>query len=241
MNMMVNMMREHIPQESRIHYVITKGGLAPNVIPDIAEVYYYVRHPRREKVQEIFNWVVKAAEGAALGTDTSVTYEVMHGNYSKLPNHTLQKVMHKNLVNRGGIKYSKQENEYAKKIRKTMLSPSRQIGDQEKINPYKSSHTYGSTDVGDVSWVVPQAGLRTATWVPGTAGHSWQGVAAGGTSIGLKGTKLAAQVIADTAQSLFENPTLIESANQEYQERVGSNFKYYPLLGDREPPLDYRN
>jgi len=241
MNMMVNMMREHIPQESRIHYVITKGGLAPNVIPDIAEVYYYVRHPRREKVQEIFNWVVKAAEGAALGTDTSVSYEVMHGNYSKLPNHTLQKIMHKNLVNRGGIKYSKQENEYAKKIRKTMLSPSRQIGDQEKINPYKSSHTYGSTDVGDVSWVVPQAGLRTATWVPGTAGHSWQGVAAGGTSIGLKGTKLAAQVIADTAQSLFENPTLIESANQEYQERVGSNFKYYPLLGDREPPLDYRN
>ena len=82
MNMMVNMMREHIPQESRIHYVITKGGLAPNVIPDIAEVYYYVRHPRREKVQEIFNWVVKAAEGAALGTDTSVTYEVMHGNLS---------------------------------------------------------------------------------------------------------------------------------------------------------------
>ena len=122
-----------------------------------------------------------------------------------------------------------------------MFSPNRQIGDQEKINPYKSSHTYGSTDVGDVSWVVPQAGLRTATWVPGTAGHSWQGVAAGGTSIGLKGTKLAAQVLADTAQSLFENPTLIESANQEYQERVGSNFKYYPLLGDREPPLDYRN
>jgi aminobenzoyl-glutamate utilization protein B len=116
MNMMVNMMREHIPQESRIHYVITKGGLAPNVIPDLAEVYYYVRNPRREKVQEIFNWVVKAAEGAAMGTETSMTYEVMHGNYSKLPNNTLQKVMHKNLLARGGIKYSKQENEYAKAI-----------------------------------------------------------------------------------------------------------------------------
>ena len=241
MNMMVNMMREHIPQESRIHYVITKGGLAPNVIPDLAEVYYYVRNPRREKVQEIFKWVVKAAEGAAMGTETSMTYEVMHGNYSKLPNNTLQKVMHKNLLARGGIKYSKQENEYAKAIYETMVSPGSKIGDQEKITPFKSSHTYGSTDVGDVSWVVPQAGLRTATWVPGTAGHSWQGVAAGGTSIGLKGTKLAAQVLADTAQDLFKNPEIIKSANEEYLERVGSDFEYYPLLGDRKPPLDYRN
>ena len=241
MNMMVNMMREHIPQESRIHYVITKGGLAPNVIPDLAEVYYYVRNPRREKVQEIFNWVVKAAEGAAMGTETSMTYEVMHGNYSKLPNNTLQKVMYKNLLARGGIKYSKQENEYAKAIYETMVSPGSKIGDQEKITPFKSSHTYGSTDVGDVSWVVPQAGLRTATWVPGTAGHSWQGVAAGGTSIGLKGTKLAAQVLADTAQDLFKNPEIIKSANEEYLERVGSDFEYYPLLGDRKPPLDYRN
>jgi len=209
MNMMVNMMREHIPQESRIHYVITKGGLAPNVIPDVAEVYYYVRHPRREKVNEIFNWVVKASEGAAIGTETTVTHEVMHGNYSKLPNQTLQKIMHKNLVSRGGI--------------------------------YGTSHTYGSTDVGDVSWVVPQAGLRTATWVPGTAGHSWQGVAAGGTSIGLKGTKLAAQVLADTAQDIFKDPEILDLAKKEYQEKVGDDFEYYPLLGERSPPLDYRN
>ena len=85
MNMMVNMMREHVPQESRIHYVITKGGLAPNVVPDIAEVYYYVRHPRMNVVDELFQRVVKAAEGAALGTETSVSYEVMHGNYAVLP------------------------------------------------------------------------------------------------------------------------------------------------------------
>ena len=87
---------------------------------------------------------------------------------------------------------------------------------------------------------MPQAGLRTATWVPGTAGHSWQGVAAGGTSIGLKGTKLAAQVMADTAKEIFLNPSIINSAKVEYQERIGENFKYYPLLGDRKPPLDYR-
>jgi aminobenzoyl-glutamate utilization protein B len=241
MNMMVNMMREHIPQESRIHYVITKGGLAPNVVPDVAEVYYYVRHPRRQKVQEIFDWVVKASEGAAMGTDTSVTHEVMHGNYSKLPNDVLQKIMHKNLVKRGGIKYSKKENEFAEEIYKTMIAPGGKVGDQEKVYPYRTSHTYGSTDVGDVSWVVPQAGLRTATWVPGTAGHSWQGVAAGGTTIGMKGTKLAAQVMADTAQDIFKDPSVLADAKTEYQNRVGEDFQYVPLLGDREPPLDYRN
>ncbi len=92
-----------------------------------------------------------------------------------------------------------------------------------------------------MSWVVPQAGLRTATWVPGTAGHSWQGVAAGGTSIGMKGTKLAAQVLADTLQDLFKNPDVIDAAKSEYQERIGQSFEYHPLLGNRDPPLDYRN
>ncbi len=121
------------------------------------------------------------------------------------------------------------------------MQPGAEIGDQEKVAPYKTSHTFGSTDVGDVSWVVPQAGLETATWVPGTAGHSWQGVAAGGTSIGMKGTKLAAQVLADTAQDIFKDPSIIQAAHAEYNERVGENFKYVPLLGDRDPPLDYRN
>jgi aminobenzoyl-glutamate utilization protein B len=99
MNMMVNMMREHVPQESRLHYVITKGGLAPNVVPDLAEVYYYVRHPNMQMVDELFQRVVKAANGAAEGTETSMTYEVMHGNYSLLPNDVIQKKMHSNLTN----------------------------------------------------------------------------------------------------------------------------------------------
>ena len=106
MNMMVNMLREHIPQESRIHYVITKGGLAPNVVPDIAEVYYYVRHPKMTEVEKLFKRVVKTAEGAARGTETKMTYEVMHGNFSLLPNDVIQKLMHKNLSFFAGIKYS---------------------------------------------------------------------------------------------------------------------------------------
>ena len=184
MNMMVNMLREHVPQESRIHYVITKGGLAPNVVPDIAEVYYYVRHPNMKNVEELFQRVVKTAEGAAKGTETQMTYEVMHGNYSLLPNETIQKIVHKNLSEIGGIKYTQKENDYAEEIYQTFIKPDKLIGSQEEIQDYRFSHSYGSTDVGDVSWVVPTAGMRAASWVPGTAAHSWQAVASGGTRAG---------------------------------------------------------
>ena len=240
MNMMVNMLREHIPQESRIHYVITKGGLAPNVVPDVAEVYYYVRHPEMLMVEELFQRVVKTAEGAAIGTDTKMTYEVMHGNYSLLPNNVVQKLMHKHLATFGGISYSDKELEYAEKIYKTFLKPTLEIGSQEYVTEFSNSHSYGSTDVGDISWVVPTAGLRTATWVPGTAAHSWQAVSSGGTSIGLKGAELAAKTIGATAIELFSNPMIINEAKKELDNRVGKDFEYKALLGDRKPPLNYR-
>ena len=193
-----------------------------------------------KEVDKLFERVVNTARGAATGTDTSMTYEVMHGNYSLLPNDILQKIMHSKLVARGGIKYDKNEQAFAEEIYKTLLSPSRKIGDQEKINPWRISHSYGSTDVGDVSWVVPTAGARIATWVPGTSAHSWQAVAAGGTSIGLKGTKLAAEVLADTAIALYQSPETIVLAKEERIQRVGKDFNYIPLLGDRSPPLNYR-
>lgn len=103
MNYMVNMMREHIPQETRIHYVITSGGKAPNVVPDFAEVYYYVRHPKRDQVKDIFERVVNAAKGAALGTGTTVDYEVIGGTHDLLLNKTLGEVMQKDLEKVGGV------------------------------------------------------------------------------------------------------------------------------------------
>ena len=241
MNMMVNLMREHIPQDSRIHYVITKGGLAPNVIPDEAEVYYYVRHPKRKMVEELFKRVVKTAQGAALGTETTMSFEVMHGNYSLMPNDTLQEIMHEKLTSRGGIRYSPKENEFANIIYQTLLNPKAKIGDQEDVLSYKPTHGYGSTDVGDVSWLVPTAGARISTWVPGTPAHSWQAVASGGTTIGLKGTKLAVQVLSETAKEIFLDPSVADKAKEELEKRVGKGFDYIPLLGNRPPPLDYRN
>jgi len=141
----------------------------------------------------------------------------------------------------GGIKYSDDENKYAKDIADTLPSGNKLIGSQENILPFKTSHSYGSTDVGDVSWNVPTAGFRTASWVPGTAAHSWQAVAAGGTSIGLKGSELAAKVLASTAIELYQNQHLLEKAKEEYSQRIGPDFKYQPLLGNRKPPLNYRN
>ena len=179
MNMMVNMMREHMDEEARIHYVITKGGLAPNVVPEEAQVYYYVRHPKVDGVVELFERVVKAAEGAARGTETKLEYEVMHGNYPLMPNRVLSEMINTELLKLGGISYNEEEMAYAQELYKTLLNPSREIGSQEQIQPLRLSAGKGSTDVGDVSWKVPTSGVRIATWVPGTSSHSWQAVAAG--------------------------------------------------------------
>ena len=241
MNIMVNLMREHIPQESRIHYIITKGGNASNVVPDEAEVYYYIRHPQRKMVESLFQRVILAAKGAAMGTETEISYEVMHGNYPLMPNTTLQRIMHEKLSSLGGITYTAEENRFAKEIYKTLLNPSDQIGDQQNILSYEKTHGYGSTDVGDVSWLVPTGGVRIATWVPGTSAHSWQAVASGGTSIGLKGTKLAVKVLTATAKEIYLDSSIVLQAKDELLNNVGKDFDYVPLLGDRHPPLNYRN
>ena len=242
MNYMSNLMREHIPMESRMHYVITSGGEAPNVVPAYAEVFYYVRHPEMQEVRNLFDRLVKTAEGAAIGTGTTMEYEVIHGVYNVLPNETISEIMYKNLQQVGGVKYNAEEEIFAKKIIATFdregLSPS----DAEKIQPYTVSNrgTGGSTDVGDVSWVVPTAGMRSATWAPGTGAHSWQAVAAGGMSIGTKGMIVSSKTLALTAIDLYKNPSLCKKAKMELMEKRGKDFKYEAMLGDREPPLDYR-
>lgn len=241
MNAMVNMMREHVPQETRIHYVITQGGLAPNVVPDFAEVFYYLRHPNAPTVMELWKRLEKAAEGAAMGTGTTVTSEIIHGNHAVQVNETLSKMVTGKMQSLGGISYTASEKKFAEAIYETLNGPSLKLGSEEQVQPYKLNMTYGSTDVGDVSMAVPTVDFNTATWVPGTSAHSWQAVAAGGMSIGFKGAHLAAKTLSVTAQELFTNKALREAATKEFHERRGPNFVYLPVLGDRKPPLDYRN
>lgn len=241
MNMMVNMMREHIPQEARIHYVITDGGKAPNVVPDFAEVYYYARHNSRDVVRDIFNRIVKAGEGAALGTGTTMEYEIVNGVHELLPNLVLQQLVHKNLSDIGGFTYTDGEKAFAEKIAKSLGQKELNETMVMEIQPYKeTARAYGSTDVGDVSFVVPTVGFGTATWVPGTPAHSWQAVAAGGMTIGKKGMVVAAKTLTATAIDLFSDNSLIEKARAEFNERRGVDFVYEPLVGDRAPALDYR-
>jgi len=244
MNYMVNMMREHVPDSTRIHYIITRGGEAPNVVPAFAESYYYVRSPNRDVVREVWERVEKAAQGAALGTETKVEWEVTGGVYELLPNEALGRAMHENLQAVGGVKYTAEERDFAAKIGRTVLgqAPAPEMAELiPPFNPTPSGGGGGSTDVADVSWTVPTVGVRTATWAPGTPGHSWQAVACGGTSMGLKGMNVAAKTLAGTALDLFQQPDLITKAKAEFEKRRGSNFKYEALLGDRAPALNYRD
>jgi aminobenzoyl-glutamate utilization protein B len=241
MNMMANMMHEHMPQDARMHYVVTSGGAAPNVVPDYAESFYYVRHPTPEGVEAIWKRLEDAARGAALGTGTKVEWEIIHGNNPLLINETLAKRMHAHLTAVGGVAYDKDEAAFARKIYASFDKPNAALGDEATVKDYEKSLGYGSTDVGDVSWAAPTVGLTTATWVPGTAAHSWQAVAASGMSIGYKGATNAAKAMSLAAIELFQDAELRKAARAEFDAARGPKYKYNSLLGDRKPPLDYRD
>ena len=245
MNDMANMMREHVPMETRIHYIITSGGDAPNVVPNFAEVYYYVRHPEPAQVHSIFKRLVKTAEGAALGTETEMKYEVMSGVYNLLPVEVLAQKMYDNLKKVGGVSYTPEELAFAKTLQSSFNSAKipdpKEAENIQEFNVERYRRGGGSTDVGDVSWAVPTVGLRTATYVPGTPSHSWQAVACAGSSIGKKGMLVAAKTLTGMALDLLNDDQLIKDARAEWLKFRGADFKYEPLLGDRAPALDYRN
>lgn len=240
MNLMANMLHEHMPQDARMHYVITSGGNAPNVVPYFAEVFYYVRHPDPDGVEQIWERLENAARGAALGTGTEVEWEVIHGNNPLLVNETLAKAMHDKLNAVGGVEYTLEERAWAEEIQTSLGDAAKPLETANEIGAYSKSLGYGSTDVGDVSWATPTVGVRTATWVPGTSAHSWQAVAASGHSIGHKGTQVGAKAMALMAVELYENPELRAAARAEFDAARGDDYEYKSLLGDRDPPLDYR-
>jgi aminobenzoyl-glutamate utilization protein B len=239
MNAMVNLMREHVPQETRIHYIITNGGKAPNVVPDVAEAYYYARHSDMRILDGIWERMVDVSKGAALGTGTTVEMDLVNAVYNVLPNDRLADIAEKALRSVGGFSYTADERRFAETIRTSLTGALPPIESAGAIAPPEIGVSSGSTDVGDVSWVVPTVQVTTATWVPGTPAHSWQAVAAGGMSIGTKGMLLAAKAMALTSFDLFADPAALEAARAEFAKRLGG-FRYQTRIGDRPPPLDYR-
>ena len=241
MDFMTNYLREHIPDGTRIHYVITNGGRAPNVVPDEAEVYYYVRHVDMAVVKDVWNRVINAAKGAAIGTGTTYDLQLVGSVYSLLPNETLAKVQQRALERVGGYTYTPEERAFAERLQKSDAFTAVPLETTAKVKPLAiGAAGVASTDVGDVSWVVPTVQLSAATWVPGTTAHSWQAVAAGGTTIGYKGMMVAAKTMALTGAELFSAPATVEAAKAELVSKRGPTFRYETALGTQSPQLDYR-
>jgi aminobenzoyl-glutamate utilization protein B len=242
-NYMVNLLREHVPISSRIHYVIVNGGEAPNVVPDYAKVSYYIRSPQREILKDLSEWVNQAAEGAAKGTQTSVSSEIISGFYELLGNRRLQELVQQKLEAVGGVAYDERERAFALEIVKGLSLNDTILNNVAQVQPLREerpSQGGGSTDTGDVSWNVPTVSFNTAVFVPGSAGHSWQNAAASGTTLGTKGLINAAKVFSLTAIDLYQNPKLVSEVKAEFEQRRGAGFQYIPLLGNRKPALDYR-
>ncbi len=233
------LLREHTPNYTRIHHVITSGGGAPNVVPDFAEVYFYVRHPKADTVKGLYARLLKCAQAGALATETRLEVEYLGGTCELLPNDVLSRVTLANLRELNDMQFSPEEREFAVRLQSTMVEP-RPLASIRDVGDSKGGQTAGSTDVGDVSWVVPTSGFSTVCWPPGTPGHSWQATAAGGTTIGRKGMQLAAKVLAATAFDLYRRPETIAAAKDELRGRVNKHAYKSLLEENQKPPLDYR-
>ena len=238
----VEMMREHVPETTRIHYIITSGGAAPNVVPDFAEVYIYARHPDMPTLDGIWARIVKTAQAGALATETRMEMDLVNSVYNLLPNQPLAELFARNMRRVGGVKYTPEEQAFADTLAKTFdrenILP---MGSQEQIQPMESGHSSGSTDVGDVSWIVPTSEFNAATYVPGTAAHSWQSAACAGSSIGRKGMVVAAKTLALSAVDLFTDPKLVAAARADFEKRRAGHEYRSRVPADHKAPLNYRD
>jgi aminobenzoyl-glutamate utilization protein B len=252
MDIGANYLREHISDQARIHYSITNGGGEPNIVPDYASVWYFIRATKRLEVNEITERIKMIAKGAAMMTETSVDWTFLSACYEMLPNNRLGEVILKNMKEIQPPKYSEEEYEFAKQLEKTFLD-----GQKEKINEKVPSdilkHTLheeiedtydidsvlaGSTDVGDVSQITPTAQFNTATWPIGTTGHSWQATAASGSGIGYRAMIYATKILAGSLIDLYLNNKMIEEAKREFDKNTKGKKYITPLPEGTNPPFN---
>jgi aminobenzoyl-glutamate utilization protein B len=219
MSVGVNYMREHVKEDTRIHYVITNGGGQPNVVPPDAEVWYYLRANKHADVEQYYTWLRDIAEGAARMTRTKLTtVQVDADMHEVLPNRALAEAIHKNLTMVGAPKFTEEEKAFAKQTQAPLgRTFDRSLSEVVEPMPAQPEQGVASTDVGDISWFVPVGQLTAATHTFGAPGHSWQVVACTGTSIGEKGMMVAAKALAATAIDLFTTPALVDKARADFK------------------------
>ncbi|MFB6149748.1 MAG: peptidase dimerization domain-containing protein, partial [Halobacteriales archaeon] len=244
-----------ISDDARMHYAITEGGQAPNVVPAEASVWYFVRAPSREEVERNTEWLRDIADAAAMMTQTEVSERFLTGCYDYLPNHTITDVVWENMETLGAIDYDEEDYAFAEELLETVSEDSREseladlpddlreeVEDHalypEPVPPYDEGDLIaGSTEVGDVSYITPTAQFSAATWPVGTPGHSWQIVAANG-DFGQKGVTFAAKVLAGAAYDLMTDPDTLAAAREEFEEATGGQPYETPLPPEAEPPFD---
>ncbi|WP_306060018.1 amidohydrolase [Natronococcus wangiae] len=255
MNTGVEYMREHISDDARMHYSITDGGRAPNVVPETASVWYFVRAPSRAEVDRNTEWLRDIAEAAGLMTQTSVEERFLTGCYDYLPNRAVTDVVWENMQAVGTIDYEDADYKFARELQTTVSEADREaeLGDlpaelrrevrdcalyPEPVEPYdEGDMTHGSTEVGDVSYITPTAQFTAATWPVGMPGHSWQVVASNG-DFAKKGAVYAAKVLGGAAHDLIADPETLEAARAEFEATTGGKPYETPLPEDAEPPFD---
>ena len=239
-NHAAELLREHVPDATRIHHVITAGGNAPNVVPDFAEVYFYVRHPKSEVVNGVYRRLVLCAQAGALATETKLETEFEGGIKEILSNQTLANVTLENLRRLNDLKVSEEDIQFAARLQQTIEKP-KPLDSVKDVEHRIGGAGMGSTDVGDVSWVVPTTGFSTACFIPGVPGHSWQAVASGRTTLARNGMNLAARVLAATAWDLYKNADTLKAAKEELRRRLGKEKYQTLMVPGQKPPLEYRN
>ena len=237
MNIGVNFLREHVVQEARMHYAITDaGGFSPNVVQPHAEVLYLIRAPRNEQVQDIYQRINDISEGAALITGTKASHEFIKACSNSILNDTMQQVLYEKMQEIGSPVPTAEEEAFARELtEKTMMSVPNADPKHPLHYEIKTYHKgdmepgYGSTDVGDVSWVCPTIQVYGATLAFGTPGHSWQVTTQGKGTWAQKMTRYVAKSMAATVAALMEDPAIVEEAKAEHRTRVGEKGYVCPI------------
>jgi aminobenzoyl-glutamate utilization protein B len=233
----LNMLREHVRPSVRIHYTIQKGGDVPNVIPEYAKLWCWVRDSKRAGVDEVLNRVRQIAEGAALMAGVESKLTVQAGDYEMLVNMAGARLIHSNLSWLGAIEYTGEEQQFARALqRETGVAEKGLNAKPQPLEEPRPDPPGGSTDVADVSWVVPTLNLSVATAPEGTPWHAWPVVACAGMSIGHKGMLYAAKALAATMIDLFEDARAREAIQSEFKEKTKGHV-YKPYIGDGPPPV----
>lgn len=241
MNHAVNMLREHVPTSTRIHYVISDGGGAPNVVPGYARVWYYVRDLYRPGVESTYAWVLKTAEAAALATETTHKVTLTTGVHSYMLNRPLTEMLDRSLHAAGEPEWSEDDHEFARAIQRELGKPEEGMFEGIKEMPAEEQPASGgSTDVAEVSRIVPTAKLSVASWPIGSPGHAWPVVACSGRSTGHKAMLFAARVLGGAAAELMISPDVIAEAKAEFERKMEGNPYVSPIPVDQKPPIPPR-